>query len=62
MGARTLWKTLELRGDAQDGLAWLERRRQTATELGCASQNLLDGARARWTRARWTAGFIRPRW
>ncbi len=50
MGACALWQTLELGGDAQDGLAWLECGRQTPTELGSASQK---PARSRpdWTAA-----------
>jgi hypothetical protein len=44
MGACALWKTLELCGDAQDGLAWLERGRQPAAEFGSGRQDLLDGS------------------
>ena len=46
MGAVALRQPFELGGDAQDGLAWLERGRQTPAELRSASQNLFDGA---WT-------------
>ena len=47
MGACALWKTFELGGDAQDGLAWLERGCQTPTELRRARQDLLDGSGTR---------------
>ena len=42
MRAGALRQTFELGGDAQDGLAWLERGRQPAAELRGAHQDLLD--------------------
>ena len=46
MGAGALRQTLELAGEAQDGLTWLEGGCQAAAELGRPRQHLLDGARA----------------
>src|SRR5438046_2244479 len=43
MRASALRQSLELAGEAQDGLAWFERGGETATERGSARHDLLDG-------------------